>query len=93
MYPPRLTRRLIAFFSDRQAGRHTKQDSWIELQLAPGEYTEIGRLLSLDEALAGFIKDKIRYVRSIAVSAAANHIHAGMTTTQRVIGLLCHVPF
>jgi hypothetical protein len=81
MFPPRLTRRLVAYFSDRQAGRHTKQDSWIELQLAPGEYAEIERLLSHDEALAGFVEDKIRYVRSIAVGAAANHIYAGMTTT------------
>jgi hypothetical protein len=75
MFPPRLTRRLIALCSDRQAGRHTEQDSWIELQLAPGEYAEIGRLLSLDEALAGFIKDKI------PVGIAANYIYAGMTTT------------
>jgi hypothetical protein len=79
MFPPRLTRRLIAYFSDRQAGRHTKQDSWIELQLAPGEYAEIGRLLSLDEA--GFVKNMIRYVHSIAIGAAANHIYADMTTT------------
>ena len=58
-------------FSDRQPGRHTEQDSWIELQVAPGEYAEIGQLLSLDKA--GFVKDKIQYVRLTAVGAAANH--------------------
>jgi hypothetical protein len=29
------------FFSNRQAGKHTEQDSWIEPQLAPGEYAAI----------------------------------------------------
>jgi hypothetical protein len=58
-------RRAVALFTARQAGSHTKQDSWIEFQLAPEEYAEVDRLLSHDEALSGFVKDKIRYVHSI----------------------------
>ena len=73
-------RQVVALFRDRQAGRYIKQD-WVEFQLAPGEHAEIERLLSHDEALSGYVKNKIRYVRPVAVGAAANDIHVGMTTT------------
>lgn len=58
-------RQAIALFRARQAGSHTTQDSWIELKLAPREYAEVERLVSLDEALSGLVEDKIRYVCSI----------------------------
>lgn len=57
--------RAVALFTARQAGSHTKQESWIELQLTPEEHAELERLLSGDKALSGFTKDKIRYVRLI----------------------------
>jgi hypothetical protein len=53
-------RQVVALFRDRQARKHTKQ-AWIEFQLALGEYAGIGRLLSCDEALSGYVKEKIRY--------------------------------
>ncbi|KAH7548751.1 hypothetical protein J3E72DRAFT_399395 [Bipolaris maydis] len=53
--------RAVALFTARQAGSHTKQESWIELQLTPEEHAELERLLSGDKALSGFTKDKIRY--------------------------------
>jgi hypothetical protein len=79
--------RIIALFRDRQAGRDTKQDPWTEFQLVPGEYAEVERLLSHDEALSGFVENKIRYVHSIVVGAAANHMYTVMTTTQKVVDL------
>jgi hypothetical protein len=44
---------VIALFKDIRAGRHTQQGPWAEFQLAPGEYDEIERQLSLDTALPG----------------------------------------
>lgn len=54
--------RVIALFRDRRAGRDIKQGPWIEFQLAQGEYDEIERRLEQDEALWGYVKDKIRWV-------------------------------
>ncbi|KAF2004129.1 hypothetical protein P154DRAFT_519687 [Amniculicola lignicola CBS 123094] len=53
--------RVITLFKAIQAGRHTKQDPWTEFQLAPGDYDEIERRLGRDEALSGYVKDKIQY--------------------------------
>lgn len=53
--------RVIAIFEAIQAGRHVKQGSPTKLRLTPGEYDEIERQLTRDEALSGFVKDKIRY--------------------------------
>lgn len=54
-------RQVVAFFKDRQAGKHIEQD-WIAFRLGPGEYAEIERLLSCEEVLSGYVKNKIRYV-------------------------------
>ncbi len=51
-------------FETIQAPRHTKQDPRTEFQLAPGEYDEIERQLGRDEALSGYVKEKIRCVCS-----------------------------
>jgi hypothetical protein len=55
-------RRVIALFRDRKAGSYTKEEPWKEFRLAPEEYAEVERLLSRDEALWGYVDDKIRYV-------------------------------
>jgi hypothetical protein len=52
--------RVIALFRQIQAGRNTKQGTWIEFQLAQGEYDEIESTLWQDDVLSGFVKDKIR---------------------------------
>ena len=51
--------RVIALLKAIRAGKHTKQDPWIEFQLAPGECNEIERQLSRYKALLGYVKDKI----------------------------------
>jgi hypothetical protein len=56
--------RVVALFKTIQAGAHTRQGPWTEFQLVPGEYEEIERRLGQDEALGGYVKDKIRYVGS-----------------------------
>ncbi|RMZ73118.1 recQ family helicase [Pyrenophora seminiperda CCB06] len=67
MHPPTEKRpfaqaqQVIALFRDKMAGTHREQDPWKEFQLAPGEYTEIERLLSLDEELWGYVDDKVRH--------------------------------
>ena len=54
--------RVIALLKAIRAGNHTKQEPWIEFKLASGEYDEIERQLGRDEALSGYVKDKIRCV-------------------------------
>ncbi|KAL5116038.1 hypothetical protein ACEQ8H_006049 [Pleosporales sp. CAS-2024a] len=51
---------VVAFFRDREAGKDINQD-WIAFRVAPEEYAEIERLLSCDEALSGYVENKIRY--------------------------------
>ncbi|KAF2229878.1 hypothetical protein EV356DRAFT_561859 [Viridothelium virens] len=53
--------RVIAFFRQIQAGRSFEQGTWIEFQLARGEYEEIESTLQQDDVLGGYVKDKIRY--------------------------------
>jgi hypothetical protein len=56
--------RVIALLKAIRAGRHIKHGPWTEFQLVPGEYDEIERQLGRDEALLGYVKDKIRCVCS-----------------------------
>jgi hypothetical protein len=51
---------VIALFRQIQAGRNTKQGTWIEFRLTQGEYDEIESTLQQDDVLSGFVKDKIR---------------------------------
>ena len=53
--------RVIALFKDIEAGRHAGRQPWTEFRLAPGEYDEIERLISQDQSLFGYVKDRIRY--------------------------------
>ncbi|KAL5118396.1 hypothetical protein ACEQ8H_003746 [Pleosporales sp. CAS-2024a] len=53
--------RVIALFKQIQAGTDTVQDGRIEFQLAEGEYDQIESLLHSDDALSGYVEDKIRY--------------------------------
>jgi hypothetical protein len=55
---------VLTLFKEIRAGKHTKRDPWTEFQLAEGDYDEIERRLQQDEALSGFVKDKIRWVCS-----------------------------
>jgi hypothetical protein len=64
--------RVLTLFKDIQAGRYTKQNPWTEFQLASGEYDVLERQLSREEALSGYVKDKIRCVCSSAIEIAAN---------------------
>ncbi|KAF2726979.1 hypothetical protein EJ04DRAFT_539181 [Polyplosphaeria fusca] len=54
-------RRIVSLFKSIQDGRYSQKQSWSEFQLVPGEYDEIERQLERDEALSGYIQDKIRY--------------------------------
>lgn len=54
--------RVITLLKDIQAGRHAKEQSWTEFQLAVGEYDEIELQLKQDKWLFGFVKDKIRFI-------------------------------
>jgi hypothetical protein len=54
--------RVLALFEQIRAGRHVKRDSWTEFQLVPGEYDDLERRLKQDEALSGYVEDKIRWV-------------------------------
>ncbi|KAI9695105.1 MAG: hypothetical protein M1820_008909 [Bogoriella megaspora] len=54
-------RRVIALFRQIQAGRNSKQGTWIEFQLAQGEYEEIESKIQQDDVLEGYVKDKICY--------------------------------
>jgi hypothetical protein len=55
-------RRVIALFSQIQAGTHPNQGSWTEFQLAQGEFDQIEDTLRQDSVLRGFVEDKIRLV-------------------------------
>lgn len=55
-------RQVLRLFTDIRAGRHVNRGAWAEFQLAEGEYDEIERRLEQDEALLGYVKDKIRWV-------------------------------
>lgn len=51
--------RVLALFKHIQAGTHTDQDPWIEIQLAKGEYDLIEHAIRQDSVLWGFVEDKI----------------------------------
>ncbi|EOA82634.1 hypothetical protein ACJQWK_04790 [Exserohilum turcicum] len=53
--------RVITLFREIQAGKHSNQDPWTEIQLKPGDIDKLERLLKQNEELQGFVKDKIRY--------------------------------
>ena len=52
----------LTLFRDIQAGRDTNQDTWIEFQLADGEYDQIESTLQQDGVLSEFVEKKIRWV-------------------------------
>jgi hypothetical protein len=52
--------RVIALFRQIQAAKNINQDTWIEFQLAQGEYDQIQSTLQQDSGLLGFVKDKIK---------------------------------
>ena len=52
--------RVIALFRQIQEGRSSEQGTWIEFQLARGDYKEIESTLQQDDVLGGYVKDKIR---------------------------------
>jgi hypothetical protein len=54
-------RRVLTLFEAIRDGNHAEQSPWREFQLAEGDYDEIERRLKQDEALLGYVKDKIRY--------------------------------
>ncbi|KAF2729083.1 hypothetical protein EJ04DRAFT_502924 [Polyplosphaeria fusca] len=53
--------RIISLFKSIRDGRHSREQPWTEIELAPGEYDEIERQLRRDEALYGYVQDKVRY--------------------------------
>jgi len=57
-------RRVLTLFEAIRDGSHAGKIPWREFQLAEGDYDEIGRRLKQDEALSGYVKDKIRLVYS-----------------------------
>jgi hypothetical protein len=81
--------RLIALFKDIEAGKYIKEHPWTEFQLSQGEYDDIERQLRRDEALFGYVKDKIRCVASKNDTGAADDGNrTGMTTTQEATEFL-----
>jgi hypothetical protein len=54
--------RVTALLRDLQKGRNTTSDTQIEFELTEEDYRHIERILQQDEALSGYVEDKIRFV-------------------------------
>jgi hypothetical protein len=54
--------RVLKLFREIRAGTHTKQRPWEEFKLTPGEYDQVKSALHQDNALSGYVQDKIRLV-------------------------------
>jgi hypothetical protein len=54
--------RVLKLFKEIRAGIDTKQRTWEEFELTSGEYDQIKSALHQDNALSGYVQDKIRLV-------------------------------
>lgn len=59
--------RLLQLFKNHRLGR--LQGTWIEIQLQPGDYEEVGRQLKKDRDILYYVLDRVQYVKGLALNA------------------------